>query len=46
MPISWTAAQKYPAVPLGEYIEQCDERAGDNFTVDDVIGISTDKNPS
>ena len=31
---------KYPAVPLGEYIEQCDERAGDNFTVDDVIGIS------
>lgn len=34
---------KYPAVPLGEYIEQCDERAGDNFTVDDVIGISTDK---
>lgn len=35
---------KYPAVPLGEYIEQCDERAGDNFTVDDVIGISTDKN--
>ena len=35
---------KYPAVPLGEYIEQCDERAGDNFTVDEVIGISTDKN--
>lgn len=35
---------KYPSVPLGEYIEQCDERAGDNFTVDDVIGISTDKN--
>lgn len=34
---------KYPAVPLGEYIEQCDERAGDNFTVDDVIGISNVK---
>ncbi len=34
---------KYPAVSLGEYIEQCDERAGDNYTVDDVIGISTDK---
>jgi type I restriction enzyme S subunit len=26
-----------------EYIEQCDERAGSNYTVDDVIGISTDK---
>lgn len=34
---------KYPAAPLGEYIEQCDERAGDNFTVDDVIGISNVK---
>lgn len=34
---------KYPAVPLGEYIEQCNERAGDNFTVDDVIGISNVK---
>ena len=34
---------KYDAVPLGEYIEQCDERAGSNYTVDDVIGISTDK---
>lgn len=34
---------KYEAVPLGEYIEQCDERAGSNYTVDDVIGISTDK---
>lgn len=34
---------KYPAVPLGEYIEQCDDRAGSNYTVDDVIGISTDK---
>ena len=33
----------YPAVSLGEYIEQSDERAGDKFTVDDVIGISTDK---
>lgn len=30
-------------VRLGGYIEQCDERAGDNFSVDDVIGISTDK---
>lgn len=30
-------------VRLGDYIEQCDERAGDNFSVDDVIGISTDK---
>lgn len=34
---------KYDPVPLGEYIEQCDERAGSNYTVDDVIGISTDK---
>ena len=34
---------KYPAVPLREYIEQCDERAGDNFTVDNVIGISNVK---
>ena len=34
---------KYPAVPLGEYIEQCNERAGDNFTVDNVIGISNVK---
>lgn len=34
---------KYDAVPLGEYIEQCDDRAGSNYTVDDVIGISTDK---
>ena len=34
---------KYPAVPLGDYIKQCDERAGDNYTIDDVIGISTDK---
>lgn len=34
---------KYDAVLLGEYIEQCDERAGSNYTVDDVIGISTDK---
>lgn len=30
-------------VRLGDYIEQCDERAGNDFTVDDVIGISTDK---
>lgn len=34
---------KYDSVPLGEYIEQCDDRAGSNYTVDDVIGISTDK---
>lgn len=34
---------KYEPVALGEYIEQCDERAGDNYTVEDVIGISTDK---
>ena len=33
-------------VRLGDYIEQCDERAGNDFTVDDVIGISTDKNLS
>lgn len=31
---------KYKAVPLGEYIKQCDDRAGSNYTVDDVIGIS------
>lgn len=31
---------KYPAVPLGDYIEQCDDRAGSNYTVEDVIGIS------
>lgn len=30
-------------VRLGDYIEQCDERALDNFSTDDVIGISTDK---
>lgn len=30
-------------VRLGNYIEQCDERAGDNYTLDDVVGISTDK---
>lgn len=34
---------KYDAVHLGDYIEQCDERAENNYTVDDVIGISTDK---
>lgn len=34
---------KYDTVPLGDYIEQCDERAANNYTVDDVIGISTDK---
>lgn len=31
---------KYEPVALGEYIEQCDERAGSNYTIDDVIGIS------
>lgn len=31
---------KYKPVALGEYIEQCDERAGSNYTIDDVIGIS------
>lgn len=30
-------------VRLGDYIEQCDERAGNDFTVDDVIGISNIK---
>lgn len=35
--------EKYPAVPLGKYIELCDERAGSNYKVDDVVGISTDK---
>ena len=34
---------KYDAAPLGEHIEQCDDRAGSNYTVADVIGISTDK---
>lgn len=34
---------KYKPVSLGEYIEQCDERAGDNYSVEDVVGISTDK---
>lgn len=34
---------KYHSVPLGEYIEQCDKRAGNDFSVDDVVGISTDK---
>lgn len=28
---------------LGDYIEQCDERAGDNYTIDDVVGISIEK---
>lgn len=27
-------------VRLGDYIEQCDERAGDKYTLDDVVGIS------
>lgn len=30
-------------VHLGDYIEQCDERAGDKYTVDDVVGISIEK---
>lgn len=30
-------------VRLGDYIEQCDERAGDKFSVDDVVGISIEK---
>lgn len=30
-------------VRIGDYIEQCDERAGKNYSVEDVIGISTDK---
>lgn len=30
-------------VRLGDYIEQCDERAGDKYTIDDVVGISTEK---
>ena len=35
--------EKYQSVSLGEYIEQSDERAGDNYKVEDVMGISTDK---
>lgn len=34
---------KYPAVPLGDYIELCVERAGSNYTLDDVRGISITK---
>jgi type I restriction enzyme S subunit len=34
---------KFPSVSLGEYIEQSDKRAGNNFSVKDVVGISTDK---
>lgn len=30
-------------VKLGDYIEQCDERALSSYTIKDVIGISTDK---
>jgi type I restriction enzyme S subunit len=30
-------------VRLGNYIEQCDERANNSYTIDDVVGISTDK---
>ena len=28
---------------LGDYIELCDERALDNYTIEDVVGISTEK---
>lgn len=34
---------KYPSVPLGECIEQSNERAGNQFSINDVVGISTDK---
>lgn len=34
---------KYEPVSLGEYIEQCDERAGDSYSLEDVIGISNQK---
>lgn len=30
-------------VRLGDYIEQCDDRAGDDYTLDDVVGISINK---
>lgn len=37
--------EKYPSVPLGDYIEQSDERVGKKgFTLDDVIGIGNQKN--
>ena len=36
---------KYPEVTLGEYIEECDERnSGGKYTLDDVRGISIQKN--
>ena len=36
--------KKYPAVELGKYIEECDERNTEGkYTLDDVRGISTDK---
>ena len=36
--------RKYDEVPLGEYIDSCDERNSEGkYTVDDVRGISTDK---
>lgn len=35
--------EKYPSAQLGEYIEQSDERAGINFSSENVVGISTDK---
>lgn len=35
---------KYPSGPLGEYIEQSDERNSDGaYLLDDVIGVSNDK---
>ena len=36
-------AEKTKWARLGDYIEQCDERAGDSYSVDDVVGISTAK---
>lgn len=35
---------KYPLLPLGNYIDICDERNSEGkYTIDDVRGISTDK---
>lgn len=35
---------KYPAVEIGEYIEECNERnVGEKYTLDDVRGISIEK---
>ena len=36
--------EKYPSVQLGEYIEQADERVGENsYTMEDVTGIGNQK---